>query len=170
MVYSHPAARSFIADALAQRVRNLHIEPDFVAGTALAAIGWAALVADRLDIPFVYIRKEAKGHGAKKLIEGDLKKGSDVVVVEDLFSTGGSAVKAVQALREEGECNVADVVGIMSYGFPSLLEYSQEHQVKFHPLATFSTLLEVAIEQDRISKSDADIARQFIEDPQHWSA
>src|SRR3989338_6077862 len=83
MMYSHPDARTFIVDALVSRVKALHVEPDVVAGTATAAIGWAALVADRLDLPFIYVRAKAKEHGAKKRIEGDMNPGKHIVVVED---------------------------------------------------------------------------------------
>src|SRR3989344_6825190 len=98
MIYSHPDARNFVVDALVSRIKTLHINPDCVAGTATAAIGWAALVADRLDLPFVYVRPKAKEHGGKKRIEGDLKPGKHVVVVEDLISTGGSSISTVDAL------------------------------------------------------------------------
>ena len=98
MLYSHPDARSFIVDALVSRVKTLHVTPDVIAGTATAAIGWAALVADRLDLPFVYVRAKAKEHGAKKRIEGDMKPGKHIVVVEDLISTGGSSISPAEAL------------------------------------------------------------------------
>jgi orotate phosphoribosyltransferase len=89
MIYGHPDARSFVVDALASRVRSLTVPPDAIAGTATAAIGWAALVAHELDLPFVYVRAKAKEHGAKKRIEGDLKPEQHVVLIEDLLSTGG---------------------------------------------------------------------------------
>ncbi len=119
MLYSHPAARSFIVQALTDRVKHLHIPPDVIAGTATAAIGWAALVADRLEMPFVYVRSKAKEHGTKKLIEGDLKPEKHTVVVEDLLSTGGSAASTVETLRGEGKGIVTDVVSIFSYEFLS---------------------------------------------------
>lgn len=170
MVYSHPDARNIVVDALVQRVKNLHIEPDAIAGTATAAIGWAAIVADRLGLPFVYVRSQAKGHGAKKRVEGDIKPGMDVVLLEDLLSTGGSAISSVQALRDECDANVHDVVAIFTYEMLTSNEKAQEVSVKLQPLATITTLLEVAEEQGRITEEDiANIAR-FIQDPQAWSA
>jgi orotate phosphoribosyltransferase len=170
MLYSHPEARNFIVDALTQRVRNLHIEPDCIAGTATAAIGWAALVADRLDLPFVYVRTKAKEHGAKKRVEGDLKKGKHVVVVEDLISTGGSAISTVDALREEGEAVVTDVVAIFSYGMLAATEKAQEARVKFHPLSSLGDLLQVSQEQGRLVDEQVDRISEFADDPKGWGA
>ena len=168
MVYSHPEARNFIVDALVSRVKTLHCEPDAIAGTATAAIGWGALVADRLDLPFAYVRSKAKEHGAQQRIEGDLKPEMHVVVVEDLFSTGGSAISTVDALREEGECLVTDSVGIFSYEFPEALEKAQEASIKLHPLSGFSTLCDVALEQGRLEEEEIALVREFAGNPREW--
>jgi orotate phosphoribosyltransferase len=168
MIYSHPEARDLVVQALTQRVRNLHIEPDIVAGTATAAIGWAALVADRMKLPFVYVRNSAKEHGAKKRIEGDLPPQKHVVVVEDLLSTGGSAVSTVEALRGEGQCIVTDVVSIFSYEFAAAHEKALEMNLHFHPLSTISALLQVAKDQGRISAQEAALITRFIRDPEGW--
>jgi len=166
MIYSHPDARDFIVDALIGRVKSLHVEPDVIAGTATAAIGWAALVADRMHLPFVYVRSKPKDHGAKKLIEGDLKPDKHVVVIEDLISTGGSSASTVSAVREEGKCTVTDVVAIFSYEFLAAAEAAQEHRIMFHPLSTISTLVKVAMDQDRISQQQAEIVEQFVKERQ----
>ncbi len=168
MIYSHPDARSFIADALAMRLKTLHVEPDMIAGTATAAIGWAALVADRLELPFVYVRAKAKEHGAKKRIEGDLPPDKHVVVVEDLISTGGSSISTVEALRDEGKASVSDVVAIFTYQFLQATEAAGEAGVKLHPLTTIAHLLEVAQADGRITPSEARMVAQFVEDPQEW--
>ncbi|TSC79882.1 MAG: orotate phosphoribosyltransferase [Candidatus Peregrinibacteria bacterium Gr01-1014_25] len=168
MVYSHPQARTFVVKALAERVRALHIPPDVIAGTATAAIGWAALVADKLDLPFVYVRAKSKEHGMGKQIEGDLPRGRHVVVVEDLLSTGGSAAATVQALRGEGQCVVTDVVSIMSYEFIAAREKAMELAVHLHPLTTVTTLLDVAQEQGRLSPSDVRDVVQFVREPERW--
>lgn len=166
MIYSHPDARNIVVDALVQRVKNLHIEPDAIAGTATAAIGWAAIVADRLSLPLVYVRSQAKGHGAKKRVEGDLKKGMDVVLIEDLLSTGGSAISSVEALREECEANVHDVVAIFTYEMMSAHEKALEAGVKLHPLSNFTTLLEVAEEQGRLTSDEIQNVSSFVQNPQ----
>lgn len=168
MIYSHPEARNFVVDALVSRVKSLHVEPDFIAGTATAAIGWAALVADRMNLPFVYVRSQAKGHGMGKRVEGDLPKGKDVVLIEDLVSTGGSSISSVEALREECDANISDVVSIFSYEMLSSAEKANEARVKFHPIANLQTLLEVAVEQGRILGSDIEKIGSFAADPQKW--
>ena len=168
MMYSHPAARDQVVEALTTRVANLHIPADVIAGTATAAIGWAALVADRLKLPFVYVRSKAKEHGAGKRIEGDLKPGKHVVVVEDLLSTGGSAVSTVEALRTEAEAVVSDVVSIFTYEFLEAKEKADEARVHLHPLTTISALVDVALGQDRITQDDAKLIRAFVKNPSGW--
>ena len=168
MMYSHPIARDLIVTALVSRVKSLMITPDVIAGTATAAIGWAALVADRLKLPFVYVRSTAKEHGAKKRIEGDLKPGLDVVVIEDLISTGGSSVSTVTALREEGQCRVSDIVSIFSYDLPEAHEKAQENSVRLHPLCSLGNLLMIAVANGSISKEDLGRIADFAKDPENW--
>lgn len=170
MIYGHPESRNVVVDALCDRIRALHIEPDAIAGTATAAIGWAALVADRMGLPFVYVRSQAKEHGAKKRIEGDLQEGKQVVLIEDLFSTGGSSMSSVEALREEGMAIVTDVIGIFSYGFEAATEKAQETNVKLHPLSNFAVLLDLAQEQGRLTDEEIATAREFAAAPKEWGA
>jgi len=169
MIYSHPEARSFMADALASRIKSLHIEADVLAGTATAAIGWAALVADRLNLPFVYVRSKAKEHGAKKRIEGDLKPGTHVVVVEDLISTGGSSLSTVYALREEGAATVSDVMAIFSYSFEQAIVDARNEAVHLHPLVNIETLVKVAQDVGHIDNDQAKMIRTFVEEPEDWA-
>ncbi|MDD5623838.1 MAG: orotate phosphoribosyltransferase [Candidatus Peribacteraceae bacterium] len=168
MIYSHPDARKFVVDALVSRVHALPVEPDVIAGTATAAIGWAALVADRMHLPFVYVRAKAKDHGTKKLIEGDLRPDKHVVLVEDLLSTAGSAASSVETLRTEGKASVSDVVAIFSYELLAAAEKAQQASVQLHPLSTFSILLGVAAEQGRLTKEEVGIASKFIKNPEGW--
>lgn len=168
MIYSHPEARDFVVQALASRVKALHVPPDVIAGTATAAIGWAALVADRLQLPFIYVRAKAKEHGAKKRIEGDLKPERHVVVVEDLISTGGSSISTVEALREEGKAVVTDVVSIFTYEFLAGVEAAQEHGVQLHSLSTITTLLSVAQAQGRVTAEEAKMVAEFAREPEDW--
>lgn len=170
LLYGHPEARKFVVDALTSRVRNLHIPPDAIAGTATAAIGWAALVADRLDLPFVYVRSKPKEHGMGKRIEGALPKEKHVVLIEDLLSTGGSAISSVQALRDEAQAIVTDIVAIFSYELFSSKEAAEEARVKLHPLADLGTLLRVAAEQGRLSADDVVKVSSFTMDPKAWMA
>ncbi|MDD5074496.1 MAG: orotate phosphoribosyltransferase [Candidatus Peribacteraceae bacterium] len=168
MIYSHPDARKFVVDAFVSRVHALPIPPDAIAGTATAAIGWAALVADRMHLPFVYVRSKAKDHGTKKLIEGDLKPDQHVVLIEDLISTAGSAINSVEALRTEGKCVVTDVVAIFSYELLAGTEKAQQARIRLHPLSTFTILLEVAEEQGRLEPEEVKVARRFMRDPENW--
>lgn len=168
MLYSHPEARSQVVDALATTVKSLHVPVDVIAGTATAAIGWAALVADRLKLPFVYVRAKAKEHGAKKRIEGDLAPGKHVVVVEDLISTAGSSISTVECLRDEGQATVTDVVSIFSYEFLSGIEAAQNAKVKLHPYVTISKLLDVAASQGKITQEEAEMVKQFVRNPEGW--
>ncbi len=168
MIYSHPEARDFVVQALVSRVKSLHVPPDVIAGTATAAIGWAALAADRMNLPFVYVRSKAKEHGAKKRIEGDLKEGAHVVVIEDLISTGGSSVSTVEALRDEGKCTACDIVSIFTYEFLSAAVKAQEASVQLHPLATITLLSQVALSQGRISDDEAKLIGRFVEEPETW--
>ncbi len=169
MIYSHPDARDFVVIALANRVKNLHIPADVIAGTATAAIGWGALVADRLKLPFVYVRSQAKEHGAKKRIEGDLRPERHVVVVEDLISTSKSSASTVEALRDEGKCYVTDVIAIFSYELAASLEKAREMKIRLHPLTTLSVLLQIALEQDRITADNIAIIEDFSKDPENWA-
>jgi orotate phosphoribosyltransferase len=168
MIYGHPDARSFVVDALASRVRSLTVPPDAIAGTATAAIGWAALVAHELDLPFVYVRAKAKEHGAKKRIEGDLKPEQHVVLIEDLLSTGGSAISSVEALRDEGRAVVTDVVAIFSYELLSSGEAAQRAGVMLHPLSTITTLVNLAYENGLINADERAMIREFAKNPEAW--
>ncbi len=170
MLYGHPEARGFVVEALAARVRALHVQPDAIAGTATAAIGWAALVADRLNLPFCYVRSQAKGHGMGKRIEGDVKSDTDVVLIEDLLSTGGSAVSSVEALRTEGGCRVHDVVAIFSYQLHAGLEKAEEQGVSLQPLCTLTELLQVAVDLGYVTEEERKLIGTFAQDPERWGS
>ena len=169
IILSFPEDREEIVDALIAEVHMLPKRPDVIAGTATAGIGWAALVADRLKLPMVYVRPKPKDHGAGKQVEGTLEKGSRVVVVEDLLSTGGSAINTVLALRKEGACEVHDVVAIFTYGFPDASRIAEEAEVTLHALSNFGALLEVAGEQGALSTKDIETASRFGKDPAGWA-
>ncbi len=168
MIYGHPAMRDFVVDVLVSRVKALHIQPTVIAGTATAAIGWAALVADRLNLPFIYVRSKPKEHGSKKMIEGDLKKGEDIVVIEDLISTAKSSLATVEALRTEGEATVTDIVSIFSYELPIAREKAAHAKIRLHPLTTLATLLDVALAKGTITKEDRESIFNFAKNPEGW--
>ena len=141
LTLSYPDIRNFIKEAFRTSIRDHFEIPDLIAGVATGAIAQGALVADIMDLPFVYVRPSAKGHGLQNLIEGSLKAGQKVVVVEDLISTGGSSLKAVEALREAG-AEVLGMVAIFSYGFELAAENFRKAGVTLHTLTSYHILVQ----------------------------
>lgn len=167
-LYGHPRERASIADTLTDAIRGLPRMPEGIAGTATAAIGWAALVAQNLELPFAYVRPMAKEHGTRKRVEGDLPYGGKILVIEDLLSTAGSAVAAVAALREECASEVSDVVAILSYELSVAFVNARRCRVRLSPLVTRTDLLTVARKCGVLSGGeDADI-QAFFQDPEGW--
>src|SRR5690606_41669426 len=126
---------------------NAHFAtPDAVAGVATGGIAIGALVAQEMGLPFVYVRSEAKKHGLTNLIEGEIESGQNVVVIEDLISTGGSSLKAVEALREKG-CNVKGMVAIFTYGFDEAVQNFKKAKCQLETLTDYNTLLDAAVQR-----------------------
>lgn len=169
IILSHPSDRDLVVDALVGLIHLLPHRPEVIAGTATAGIGWAALVADRLKLPMVYVRPKPKEHGEGKQVEGRLPKGSRVVVVEDLLSTAGSSINTVLALRKEGECEVSDIVAIFTYGFPEAEKKAKEANVALHALSSFAALLGTAEKEGALPPAEIKIAEGFAKDPAKWS-
>ncbi|WP_234408478.1 orotate phosphoribosyltransferase [Marinilabilia salmonicolor] len=142
-------------------------EVDVIAGVATGAIAQGALVADLIGKPFVYVRSSPKGHGLENLIEGDLKPGQKVVVIEDLISTGGSSLKAVEALRNNG-AEVLGMLAIFSYGFKVAEDNFDEASVKYETLSDYQALLRVAVETGYVSSDELSTLSQWREDPANW--
>ncbi|WML39035.1 orotate phosphoribosyltransferase [Neobacillus sp. OS1-2] len=168
LTLSFPAVRREIAAGL----RNLILEnfpgTGVIAGTATAGIPHAAWVSERMDLPMCYVRSKAKGHGKGNQIEGKVEQGQKVVVVEDLISTGGSVITAVQALREAG-CEVLGVVSIFTYGLEKGKQLLNEEEIKTYSLTDFSTLIEVAISKGYVSSKDQESLLLWSKDPANWS-
>jgi len=165
---SYPSIRTYLKKQLSEQVLELYGKPDVIAGVATGAIGLGALVADYLDLPFVYVRPEAKKHGRQNQIEGTVKPGQNVVVIEDLISTGKSSLHAVDALRL-AEVNVLGMIAIFTYGFPIANENFKKHQISLHTLSDYHCLLEHALENNSISPSELDILTAWSKAPQEWS-
>jgi orotate phosphoribosyltransferase len=142
-------------------------EADVVAGVATGAIAQGAMVADALGKPFVYVRSSPKGHGLENLIEGDLKPGQKVVVIEDLISTGGSSLKAVEALRNNG-AEVLGMQAIFTYGFKVAEDNFAEAGVAFETLSNYQSLIKVAAEGGYVSSDDLSELSKWREDPANW--
>ena len=166
-VFSYPYIRSFIKLELARMVAELFPDADVVAGIAVNAIGHGALVADQLALPYVYVHPTPKDHGLENLIEGELKPGSKVVIIEDLVSTGGSSLKAVKAVRNFG-CDVAGMVAIFTYGFPVAVEAFKEAKVTLTTLSNYDAVIDEAVRTHYIDESEIAILQEWRKDPANW--
>lgn len=169
IVLSFPPIRNFIREEMAKFIEQEYGKPDVIAGVATGAIGIGMLVADYLDLPFVYVRPEAKKHGRQNQIEGFIEKGQTVVVVEDLISTGKSSLNAVKALRE-AEVNVKGMIAIFSYGFEVATDNFEKENVILHTLSNYDNLLLQAVDTNYISKNDLKTLSDWNADPSKWNA
>jgi orotate phosphoribosyltransferase len=169
IVLSYPLIRNYIKETIAKHIEDHYGKPDVIAGVATGAIGIGALVADYLNLPFVYVRPEAKKHGRQNQIEGYIEKGQTVVVVEDLISTGKSSLNAVLALKE-AEVNVKGMVAIFSYGFEVASKNFANAHIELHTLSNYKNLLEQALDTNYITEKQQDILVQWNANPSEWNA
>ena len=166
---SYPVVRSFIKLELARVISEKFENVDAIAGVATGAIPQGALVADALNLPFVYVRSTPKDHGLENLIEGELRPGMKVVVVEDLISTGGSSLKAVEAIRRDG-CEVIGMVAAYTYGFPIAEKAFKDAKVPLVTLTNYEAVMEVALRTGYIEEEDVLTLNEWRKDPAHWEA
>ncbi len=162
-----PELRSFVKIELSRIVMEEFNEFDAVAGVATGAIAQGALVADALNKPFAYVRSKPKDHGMENLIEGDLQPGMKVVVIEDLISTGGSSLKAVEALRKAG-CEVVGMVAAYTYGFEVAKKAFEDANVKLITLTNYEAVREVALETGYITENHVEMLNDWRRDPANW--
>ena len=162
-----PALRTFVKLQLSRIVAELYPEADAIAGVATGAIAQGALVADELALPFAYVRSKPKDHGMANLIDGDLQPGMKVVVVEDLISTGGSSLKAVEALRQHG-CEVLGMVAAYTYGFPVAEEAFAAAGVTLTTLTNYEAVVETALQTGYIEQSHVPMLAAWRKDPANW--
>ena len=166
---SYPKLRTFVKNNLVELIKASFSDADAVAGVATGAIAQGALVADALGLPFCYVRSKAKDHGMGNLIEGTLPEGSKVVVVEDLISTGGSSLKAVEALRAAG-FEVVGMVAAYTYGFPIAEQAFQKAGVRLLTLTNYEAVVSVAIESGYITADQQPTLNEWRKDPANWMA
>jgi len=164
---SYPELRTFIKIELARLIKEKYDNVDVIAGVATGAIAQGAMIADELGLPFVYVRSSAKDHGLENLIEGDLKPGQKVVVIEDLISTGGSSLKAVEAIRKDG-CEVLGMMAIFTYGFPVATEQFKAANVELTALSNYEAVLEHLLKTDFIGKEEMETLQEWRKDPANW--
>ncbi len=167
MTLSFPEVRGFIRDAFAESVRELYPDAGLIAGVATGAIAHGVLVADRLGLPFIYVRSGAKDHGLGNQIEGHFEKGQQVVVIEDLISTGGSSLGAVRVLREAG-CEVLGMIAIFTYGFGKASEAFEAEGCRLDTLSNYGVLVDMAAASGYITEGDVDTLKEWRRDPSVW--
>ena len=167
LVLSHPMIRNYVKTEIAKNLENVYGKPDVIAGVATGAIGIGALVANELGLPFVYVRPEAKKHGRQNQIEGHLEKGQNVVVVEDLISTGKSSLNAVQALKK-ALVNVKGMVAIFSYGFELAKANFDSDNVILYTLSNYNCLLEQAVDTGFINQKELEVLSNWNSNPSQW--
>ena len=151
----------------AKQIEEIYGKPDVIAGVATGAIAVGALVAEYMGIPFVYVRDKAKAHGRQNQVEGFLESGQSVVVIEDLISTGGSSLKAVEALREAG-AQVLGMMGIFTYGFPLAEENFENAKVRLNTLSDYNHLLEQAEKMGTIREAELSVLQDWRTNPSEW--
>ncbi|MBC2145179.1 orotate phosphoribosyltransferase [Listeria innocua] len=162
-----PKVRQVIAKSLSEKIKENFGEVDVVAGTATAGIPHAAWVSDLLDLPMVYVRSKAKEHGKGNQIEGPLTKGQKVVVIEDLISTGGSSLKAVEALEEAG-AEVLGIAAIFTYGLDKGKKLLEESDTKLVTLTNYDELIEVALNKNYVTTEDMATLKEWKKNPEVW--
>jgi orotate phosphoribosyltransferase len=167
LILSFPAIRNFVREEFSKHIEKEFGKPDVIAGVATGAIGIGILVAEYMGLPFVYVRPEPKKHGRQNQVEGFLQKGQNVVVVEDLISTGNSSLLAVEALKEVG-ANIKGMVAIFTYGFDIAKENFKNANVELNTLADYNNLLELAVAKNYISDKELITLRDWRESPSTW--
>jgi len=168
LILSFPAIRNFVREEFSKHIEKEFGKPDVIAGVATGAIGIGMLVAEYMGLPFVYVRPEPKKHGRQNQVEGFLQKGQNVVVVEDLISTGNSSLLAVEALKEAG-ANIKGMVAIFTYGFDIAKENFKNANIELNTLADYSHLLELAVSKNYITEKELKTLQEWRVSPSTWS-
>ena len=164
---SYPEVRNEIRDAFVKVITEQYGRPDAIAGVATGAIAIGVLVAEAMDLPFVYVRPKPKEHGLGNMIEGEIPAGKKVVVVEDLISTGKSSLKAVEALRN-ANIEVLGMVAIFTYGFQISMQNFNEAKVNLRTLSNYDILIKTALESEYVKASDVETLTNWRIDPENW--
>ncbi len=168
LALSYPAVRNYLRQEFVRKIEDRYGKPEVIAGVATGAIGMGILVAEAMGLPFIYIRPEAKGHGRKNQIEGKIEKGQNVVVIEDLISTGTSSLKAIDALFE-AEVNVKGMAAIFTYNFESATEKFKEIDLDVFTLSDYHHLINFAKTTDKFNPHQLDLLERWSADPQSWN-
>ncbi len=165
---SFPSIRTAIRQTFSEQIKNEYETVDVIAGVATGGIAIGALVAEEMGLPFIYVRSAPKGHGLENMIEGEYHSGQRVVVIEDLISTGGSSLKAVQALRE-AKCNVLGLTAIFSYGFKVAADNFEEAKCPYFTLSNYDLLIEQAAKENYVSENQLESLKNWKDNPENWN-
>lgn len=166
-ILSYPVTRTYIRDRFVDLIKNKYPDAEVIAGVATGAIAIGALVAEVLELPFIYVRAKPKGHGLENLIEGDMEPNKKVVVVEDLISTGGSSLKAAEAVDSFGG-NVVGMVAIFTYNFPVAEKSFKKANIELTTLSNYHALIDTAVELGEVTADQVDTLLKWREDPSVW--
>ena len=169
IVLSYPPIRNYIKDEMAKQVEQLYGKPDMIAGVATGAIGIGALVADALGLPFVYVRPKPKSHGRQNQIEGQIEPNQNVVVIEDLISTGKSSLNAVKALQDEAQAHVKGLLAIFSYGFESAEKNFIKAKINFNTLSNYEQLIQKAFDTRYLTRDELKLLEKWHDHPEKWN-
>jgi orotate phosphoribosyltransferase len=164
---SHPQIRNVIRERFTAIIRERFKDVEAIAGVATGAIAMGAIVADELDLPFLYVRSGQKDHGLGNLIEGEIKENQNIVVIEDLVSTGGSSLRAVKALQES-KCNVLGMVAIFTYQFETTEKRFNDAGCKLYTLCNYRTMIDLAAKTGYIDKKQLEIIQHWHDNPADW--
>jgi orotate phosphoribosyltransferase len=167
IILSHPEIRVFVREQMVKQIEKIYGKPDVIAGVATGAIGIGMLVADLMNLPFIYVRPNSKKHGRKNQIEGQFSKSQKVVVIEDLISTGNSSLMAIDALRSE-DLEIKGMISIFTYGFDISYNNFKEKNVEFCSLSSYDFLLEQALDINYISDEEYEILKDWKNNPSKW--
>lgn len=167
LILSFPVIRNYVRDEFAKNIEKQFGKPDVIAGVATGAIGIGMLVAESMGLPFVYVRPEPKKHGRQNQVEGFLQKGQNVVVVEDLISTGNSSLLAVEALRAAG-ANIKGMAAIFTYGFDVAQENFKNANLDLFTLSNYQNLLNLAVAKKYITEKEESTLREWSITPSTW--
>jgi orotate phosphoribosyltransferase len=168
LTLSYPPIRNFLRESFVKLIQEKYTSVDAIVGVATGAIAIGALVAEQMGLPFAYVRPEAKQHGRKNQIEGQLEPNARVVVIEDLISTGGSSLKAVEALKAEGY-RVIGMAAIFSYGFGIAEENFEKANCNLYTLSNYEYLLQQALKAGAITGKDKELLAQWRKSPDTWT-
>ncbi|MEP1488645.1 MAG: orotate phosphoribosyltransferase [Algibacter sp.] len=169
IILSFPPIRNYVRETMAKQIEQQYGKPDVIAGVATGAIGIGMLVAEYLGLPFIYVRPDAKGHGRKNQIEGFIESGQNVVVVEDLISTGKSSLNAVRALKE-ANIKVKGMIAIFTYGFDVATQNFEKEDIQLQTLSNYESLLQQALETNYITEKELGTLSEWNSNPGEWNA